>query len=168
RTPDLLVEALDEGGYRREDPVSAPGQAARRGGILDVFPPDRESPVRIEFLGDTVESLRTFDPETQRTTGTLERLEVLPLSDIFAPRSVLEGLRRALPERFPGVRELPALLERIDRGLAGEEVPDLVPLVPDVTVPFWDVLGACAVAAVDPEELATEAEAFHERAHEER
>jgi len=167
-TPEILLEALDEGGYRREDPVSAPGQVARRGGILDVFPPDRETPVRIEFLGDTVESLRTFDPETQRTTGTLDRLEVLPLTDAFAPRSVLDALRRLLPERFAGVRELPALLERIERGLAVEEVPDLLPLVPGATVPPWEVLPGWTIAALDPEAIALEAEAFHERAHEER
>jgi transcription-repair coupling factor (superfamily II helicase) len=167
-TPEILLEALDEGGYRREDPVSAPGQVARRGGILDVFPPDREAPVRIEFLGDTVESLRTFDPETQRTTGTLDRLEVLPLSDAFAPRSVLDALRRALPQRLGGVRELPALLERLERGLAGEEIPELLPLVSGATVPAWDVLPGWAVAALDPEEVAAEAGAFHDRAHEER
>ena len=156
-TPEILLEALDEGGYRREDPVSAAGQVARRGGILDVFPPDRDTPVRIEFLGDTVESLRTFDPDTQRTTGTLDRLELLPLSDAFAPRSVLEALRRTLPERFAGVRELPALLERLDRGLAGEEIPELLPLVPGATVPPWDVLPEWSVAVLDPEEVATEA-----------
>jgi transcription-repair coupling factor (superfamily II helicase) len=167
-TPEILLEALDEGGYRREDPVSAPGQVARRGGILDVFPPDRETPVRIEFLGDTVESLRTFDPETQRTTGALDRLEVLPLSDAFAPRSVLDGLRRLLPERFAGVRELSALLERIERGLAGEEIPELLPLVPGATVAPWDVLPGWTVAALDPETIGAEADAFHERAHEER
>jgi len=167
-TPEILLEALDEGGYRREDPVSAPGQVARRGGILDVFPPDRETPVRIEFLGDTVESLRTFDPETQRTSGTLGRLELLPLTDVFAPRSVQDALRRLLPERFAGVRELPGLLERIDRGLAGEEIPDLLPLVPSATVAPWDVLPGWTVAALDPEAIDTEADAFHERAHEER
>jgi transcription-repair coupling factor (superfamily II helicase) len=167
-TPEILLEALDEGGYRREDPVSTPGQVARRGGILDVFPPDRETPVRIEFLGDTVESLRTFDPETQRTTGALERLELLPLSDAFAPRSVLDALRQVLPERFAGARELPALLERLQRGLAAEEIPELLPLVPAATVPPWDVLPAGPVAVVDPEAVRAEAEAFHERAREER
>ncbi|PYQ48905.1 MAG: transcription-repair coupling factor, partial [Acidobacteria bacterium] len=167
-TPEILLEALDEGGYRREDPVSAPGQVARRGGILDVFPPDRESPVRIAFLGDTVESLRTFDPETQRTTGLLERLELLPLSDAFAPRSVLDALQRVLADRFAGVRELPALLERLGRGLAGEELPELLALVPGATVPAWDVLPGWTVAVLDPDAVATEAEAFHERAQEER
>ena len=167
-TPDILLEALDEGGYRREDPVASPGQVARRGGILDVFPPDRDAPVRVEFLGDTVESLRTFDPETQRTTGTLERLEVLPLSDAFAPRSVLEALRRILPERFRGARELPALLERLAHGLAAEELPELLSLVPGATVPAWEAWPGATAAVLDPEGVSAETAAFLDRAHEER
>ena len=91
-TPEILLEALDEGGYAREDPVTAPGQVARRGGILDVFPSDRPEPVRIEFFGDTVESLRRFDPDTQRATGPIEALVTLPLADVFATRSLLAAL----------------------------------------------------------------------------
>ncbi len=167
-TPEILLEALDEGGYRREDPVTAPGQVARRGGILDLFPPDRESPVRVEFLGDTLESLRAFDPETQRTTDVLDALEVLPLTDVFAPRSVGEALVRLLRERFPPTRETEALVEKIERGLASDEEAELIVLVPGATVPAWAVLAGWAVASLDPDAVTTEAEAFHERAAEER
>jgi len=167
-TPEILLEALAEGGYRREDPVTAPGQVARRGGIVDVFPPDRDSPVRIEFLGDTVESLRRFDPETQRTTAVIESLEAHPLSDAFAPRSVLDELRRRLPERFAGARELAGLLERLDRGLAEEEVAELLPLAPGATVPPWRHLRGALTVALEPETIAAEAEAFFARAAEER
>jgi hypothetical protein len=90
--PEILLEALDEGGYAREDPVTARGQMARRGGILDVFPSDADEPVRIEFFGDTVESLRRFDPDTQRAPGRSSRLEALPLADLFATRSLLAAL----------------------------------------------------------------------------
>ena len=168
-TPEILLEVLDEGGYRREDPVSSPGQVARRGGILDVFPPDRTAPVRIEFLGDTVETLRSFDPETQRTTAGLEALEILPLTDVFAPRSVLDALRRALPERFAGHRDLPALLEKIDRGaLVADDLAELLPLVPGATVAPWTVREAWTAVVIEPEAVASEAEAFHARAREER
>jgi transcription-repair coupling factor (superfamily II helicase) len=166
--PEILLEALDEGGYRREDPVTAPGQVARRGGILDVFPPDQETPVRLEFLGDTLESLRRFDPETQRTTEPLATLEVLPIADVFPTRSVMASLAERLPARFAGHRELPALLERLERGLAPDEVVELLPLVPDTTVPVWTHLDGFAVVVLDPEAVAQEAEAFHERAREER
>ena len=167
-TPEILLEALAEGGYRREDPVTAPGQVARRGGIVDVFPPDRDAPVRIEFLGDTVESLRRFDPETQRTTAVIESLEAHPLSDAFTPRSVLDEMCRLLPERFAGASELPGLLEKLDRGLAEEEAAELLPLVPGATVPPWQHLPEAVTVALDPEMIAAEAEAFFARAVEER
>ena len=108
---EILLEALDEGGYVREDPVTAPGQMARRGGILDVFPSEREEPVRIEFFGDTVFGLRGFDPETQRATRPLDSIVTLPLADIFATRSVVKALVPLLEQRFAGRRELDALLE---------------------------------------------------------
>ena len=166
-TPEILLEALDEGGYRREDPVTAAGEVARRGGILDVFPPDRDSPVRIEFYGDTVYAMRSFDPETQRTTGEVLDLEVQPLSDAFAPRSVAAELARILPERFPGHRGVPPLLERLSRGLAADEVADLIPLVPGATVAPWEHVPGCVVA-LEPEAVLDEASALHARAGEER
>jgi transcription-repair coupling factor (superfamily II helicase) len=167
-TPEILLEALDEGGYAREDPVTAPGQMARRGGILDVFPVGRDLPVRLEFLGDTIESLRSFDPETQRTTGSLEALVTMPLADVFATRSVLARLRPILTERFAGRRDLAALTESLDRGLVPEGLAELVPLVPGATVPPWVHLGAAAVVVVEPEIVRREAEGFWARAVEDQ
>ena len=167
-TPEILLDALDEGGYVREDPVTAPGHVARRGGILDLFPSDRDLPVRIEFLGDTVESLRTFDPETQRTVAPLEALTTLPLSDVFATRSVLSRLTARLVERFPPGRERAAFLESLERRLVPEGLVELLPLVPGATVPAWDHLGASPVGVLEPEAVRAEAETFWQRAHEDR
>jgi transcription-repair coupling factor (superfamily II helicase) len=163
-TPEILLEALDEGGYAREDPVTAPGQVARRGGILDVFPSDRTEPVRIELFGDTVESLRLFDPDTQRATGPLEELVTLPLSDVFATRSVLAALPGILARRFAGRRELGPLLEALERGLPPEGVAELVGLVPGATVPPWHHLPPGPVAVIEPEVVRHEAEGFWSRA----
>jgi transcription-repair coupling factor (superfamily II helicase) len=167
-TPEILVEALDEGGYRLEDPVTGPGQMARRGGILDIFPPDTEDPVRIEFFGDTVENLRRFDPATQRSQGEVGALEILPLSDLFPTRSILGSLRQALPERFGETREVRDLLERLDHGLLPDEVLDLLPMVPGATVAPWAHLPRAAVVALDPDAIAVAAREIHERAVEER
>jgi transcription-repair coupling factor (superfamily II helicase) len=167
-TPEILLEALDEAGYRQEDPVTGPGQAARRGGILDIFPADRETPVRLEFFGDTVESLRAFDPATQRSAAHLDALEILPLSDAFATRSTVGKLREALLARFGEAREAMAFLERLDRGLIPDELPELLPLVAGAMVPPWRHFEDAIPVALEPETLWIEAGLLHERAREER
>jgi transcription-repair coupling factor (superfamily II helicase) len=76
----FLLDAL-RAGYRRVDTVAAPGEISRRGGIVDVFSPESDEPVRIELFGDTVESLRAFDPDHQRSTGALSRVVVGPAAE---------------------------------------------------------------------------------------
>jgi transcription-repair coupling factor (superfamily II helicase) len=78
---DTVLAHLARVGYVRTELVEMPGQFAVRGGILDVFPPEASRPVRIELLGDTVESLREFDPETQRSTGPVVRATLAPLTE---------------------------------------------------------------------------------------
>jgi len=77
---DVLTHLLRVG-YARADLVEMPGQFAVRGGILDVFPPEAPRPVRVELLGDTVESLREFDPDTQRSTAPVSRVVLPPLTE---------------------------------------------------------------------------------------
>jgi len=71
-------------GYELENIVIAPGQVARRGGILDIWPPTTLEPVRIEFFGNEIDSLRVFNPSTQRTVGSVERLLITPAREFFA------------------------------------------------------------------------------------
>jgi transcription-repair coupling factor (superfamily II helicase) len=165
-TPEILIEALDESGYRRDDPVTGPGQVARRGGILDVFPPDQTGPVRLEFLGDTLESLRRFDPETQRTVEPLEALTLLPLSDVFPTRTTVTALRERVRERFGDTREVRAFLEALDRGLLPEETVELIPLVTSATTPPHDHFPGATTVVLDPEAVREEAEGLLDRAHE--
>ena len=167
-TPEILLEALEEGGYAREDPVTAPGQVARRGGILDVFPSDGAEPVRLEFFGDTVESLRRFDPDTQRAIGPVDALVTLPLADVFATRSVLAALPAVLAARFAGRRELAPFLESLERGLPPEGLVELVALVPGATVPPWAHLPPGPVAVIEPEAVRQEARDFWARAVEDQ
>jgi transcription-repair coupling factor (superfamily II helicase) len=81
---------LRQAGYTRADLVEMPGHYALRGGILDVFPPEAARPVRVELLGDTVESLREFDPDTQRSTNPLRRVALSSLTE-FAASPALAG-----------------------------------------------------------------------------
>src|ERR1700685_4578901 len=69
--PEMLIEHLLSVGYTQVDVVEMPGQVTLRGGILDVYSPESERPVRIDFFGDEVESIRRFDPDTQRSASML-------------------------------------------------------------------------------------------------
>ncbi|MDP6606163.1 MAG: transcription-repair coupling factor [Dehalococcoidia bacterium] len=89
---DAFALQLVEAGYSVESLVETAGEAARRGGLIDVFPPDRERPVRIEFFGSEVDSIREFDIESQRTTDRLERVQVGPAQEWFPSREELVQL----------------------------------------------------------------------------
>ncbi len=166
-TPEILLEALDEGGYRREDPVTGPGQMALRGGIVDLFPPTRRR--RCAWSSSATPSRACDDsiPAANAASAPWSSLEILPLSDLFAPRSVVASLRDLLPRRFGDTREARAFLERLDRGLVSDELIELIPIVPDAVVPPWAHLTA-TVVVLDPEAVLLEAHGIHERAREER
>jgi transcription-repair coupling factor (superfamily II helicase) len=104
---ELLVEALALAGYERVDTVGGVGQWAARGGIVDIFSPAQASPARVEFFGDEIESIRLFDPTSQRSTGTLEQLVVLPVEP-STPRDarILTYLAPAAPVIVDAPRQL--------------------------------------------------------------
>jgi transcription-repair coupling factor (superfamily II helicase) len=78
---EVLTAHLASVGYTQMDLVEMPGQFTRRGGILDVYSPDADRPVRIEFFGDEIETIRKFDPETQRSQSGLDETQLLPLTE---------------------------------------------------------------------------------------
>ena len=77
--PVDLAELLVDAGFSREDPADEHGEFAVRGGIVDIFPAGEAPPVRLEFVGDTIESLRQYDPATQRSIETLDQVAIVPL-----------------------------------------------------------------------------------------
>ncbi len=82
-SPDSLVKSLLATGYERASLVTRVGEFSRRGGIIDFFSPFHEQPVRIEFFGEAIESLREFDPETQRSHGVIKQAVVLPVRELI-------------------------------------------------------------------------------------
>ena len=82
-TPTDLGDLLADAGFTPEDPVDQHGEFCRRGGVIDFFPAGEDYPIRAEFAGDIVESLRRFDPGTQRSVGPLDRAAVFPLREAF-------------------------------------------------------------------------------------
>ena len=104
---DALLRELFDLGYVPVSEVAGRGELARRGGIVDVFPPSMALPIRIEFFGDEIDSLRSFDPTDQRTTAAIERAVLLPASEFLLPAggaaAIRDRLGRAaarLPERL--------------------------------------------------------------------
>src|SRR4030095_3648429 len=81
--PQNLADVLVDAGFTREDPVEEHGSFAVRGGIVDIFPAGDAEPVRLEFVGDMVESLRRFDPSTQRSTGATDQVLIVPVRERF-------------------------------------------------------------------------------------
>jgi transcription-repair coupling factor (superfamily II helicase) len=78
--PEKLFQILEKQGYTLDVEIYEKGFAARRGGILDVWPPTSPLPIRLEFFGDEIDSLRTFDPGTQRSVEKIESAEIFPLN----------------------------------------------------------------------------------------
>jgi transcription-repair coupling factor (superfamily II helicase) len=81
--PMDLAALLADAGFDRQDPVDEPGEFASRGGIVDLFPAGDVQPVRIEFVGDMIESLRRYDPSTQRSTEPIDQAAVVPIRERF-------------------------------------------------------------------------------------
>jgi transcription-repair coupling factor (superfamily II helicase) len=101
--PTDLGELLVDAGFRREDPADEHGEFAVRGGLLDVFPANEAEPVRLEFIGDTIETLRTYDPGTQRSIRPIDQLTIIPLTDILGDDrtgSIFDYLARARESRI--------------------------------------------------------------------
>jgi transcription-repair coupling factor (superfamily II helicase) len=88
-----LLEFLSSAGYDRQVTCEMPGQCAVRGGIIDIYSPESSQPVRVELLGDSIESIRAFDPNTQRSTNPVERATLMPLTEFPRHAEVLERAR---------------------------------------------------------------------------
>jgi transcription-repair coupling factor (superfamily II helicase) len=82
--PTDLAELLVDAGFSREDPADEPGEFAQRGGIVDIFPAGETNPVRLEFIGDTIETLRTYDAGTQRSIAPIDQVAIVPLRDVLS------------------------------------------------------------------------------------
>jgi len=141
---DRTLQRLYDLGYRRSDVVSAAGEYAVRGGIVDVFAPTADQPARIEFFGDAVESIRPFELESQRSEGALQSLEIVPWSEI--PRD--DALRARILARL----DVPENVSRAVRAHleSGSDVPEAwLSLAFDVRETVLDYLSEHATIVLD-------------------
>ncbi|HLM54798.1 MAG TPA: transcription-repair coupling factor [Pyrinomonadaceae bacterium] len=151
--PEDLVEALLASGYVREDPVGAVGEFSMRGGILDVWAPGQAAPVRVEFFGDTVDSIRTFDAETQLSTGQLQETEVVPMRELAVGRDDFRLWAEFARDRWADESRARALKDRTVHADGGETFPGwewLIPLVLKTDASAFDYLGDAVLVVDEP------------------
>ncbi|MET7302816.1 transcription-repair coupling factor [Embleya sp. NPDC005575] len=150
---DTVVDQLAAAAYSRVDLVEKRGEFAVRGGILDVFPPTEEHPLRVEFWGDQVEEIRWFKVADQRSLETAEHgLWAPPCRELLLTDQVRERARELLVEH-PGLVEM---LGRIAEGIAVEGMESLAPALVDDMELLLDVLPAGShVLVCDPERVRT-------------
>ncbi len=118
--PEKLIERLIAGGYVREDPIFGPGQFSLRGGIIDIWSPDAEQPVRVEFFGDTVDSIRVFDAETQLSVGQLKQIAIAPMREFSMSESDMKDWAFFAAERFADDKFRRNLKDRTNFAAEGE------------------------------------------------
>ena len=152
---EKVVEDLAAAAYARVDLVERRGEFAVRGGILDVFPPTEEHPLRVEFWGDTVEEIRWFKVADQRSLEVTEHgLWAPPCRELLLTPAVRERAA-ALADQLPGVADI---LDKLAHGIAVEGMESLAPALVDGMETLLEVLPTDAVlVACDPERVRTRA-----------
>jgi len=157
--PEELIELLLATGYVREDPIGAVGEFSLRGGILDVWSPGHERPVRVEFFGDTVDSIREFDPETQLSVAQLQVIEIVPMREYALGADDFRLWSELARERWADERYARALRDRTVHADEGETFAGwewLVSLVHSTPASAFDYLrGETVFVADEPAALET-------------
>ena len=120
---DALVETLVANGYQRTDSVHDSGEFAVRGSIIDLYPAGASQPVRLDFFGDEIETMRTFDPADQRTSGKADPFVLMPASEAMLDEESIKRFRARYRERFGATATGDPIYQAVSEGrrLAGME-----------------------------------------------
>jgi transcription-repair coupling factor (superfamily II helicase) len=140
-----LIERLTLAGFQRTGTVMEPGEFAVRGSLVDLFPPGRPSPVRLDFFGDTLESLRSFDPETQRTSKLVQRLTLTPMSEVAFGEAASGRFRQGYVAQF-GAQTNDPLYEAVSAGQRYPGMEHWLPLFHDRLETLLDYLPEAALS----------------------
>lgn len=163
-----FTNRLSAVGYVREDPVNGVGQFSIRGGIVDVWPPDSTEPLRIEFFGDTVDSIRAFDPETQLSTGQLKAIPVSPMREFAASEADLKDWAYFASERWADENLARNLRDRTDFAEQGESFSGwefLLPLVKPFSSSVFDYLSDVIFVIDEPSTVESVIGKFYDDLH---
>lgn len=159
---EVLDEYFSLNGYTRASTVIEPGDFAVRGGVIDVFPPGFDNPVRLDFFGDELESLRSFDIDSQRSTAKHDTVKLAPVSEIFLNEETISHFRTAYTKAFGGGLSDDPVYAAVSQGIRYQGLEHWLPLLyPSVETLFdyisgkalWAFDSLCAQAILEREEL---------------
>ncbi len=133
-----LIQRLSQGGFTRTGTVLEAGEFAVRGGILDVFPPGRLSPVRLDFFGDTLESIKSFDAQTQRSDKIVQKLVLMPISEVAFGEEAERRFRTGYVAQFGAANDGDPLYQAISAGQRYPGIEHWLPLFHDSMETLFD------------------------------
>jgi transcription-repair coupling factor (superfamily II helicase) len=140
---------LTQAGYYSVGQVASPGEYALRGSLFDVYPMGTEAPLRIDLFDEEIESIRHFDPETQRSLDHIEKFELLPAREVPLDEEAVKNFRRRFRTRFEGDPTRCALYRSVSAGHAAPGVEFYLPLFFDRTATLFDYLPPALVVVSD-------------------
>nr|WP_082528688.1 transcription-repair coupling factor [Methylobacterium sp. Leaf466] len=154
---DTVTAWVEANGFLRTGTVRDTGEYAVRGGILDLSPPGLPNPIRLDFFGDTLESIRAFDPETQRTVGSLRSLDLVPMSEVQLTTETIRRFRQGYVAQFGAATRDDRLYETLSEGRRYAGLEHWMPLFHDRLDTLFDYLAGVPLV-FDPqvEEAAAE------------
>jgi len=138
--PEAMRRRLEQAGYRCVSQVGEHGEFAVRGALLDLFPMGSEAPYRIDLFDEEVESIRLFDPETQRTTGQTEEIRLLPANEFSLSEEAVGRFRQSWRRRFEGDPQRSMVYREVSNGHAPGGVEYYLPLFHERTETLHDYL----------------------------
>src|SRR5262249_53070764 len=153
-----IIQWLELNGFNRASTVREAGDYAVRGGIVDLFAPGMDAPVRLDFFGDALETIRSFDPETQRTTNELRALDLVPVAEFQLTSDTIRAFRTGYVAEFGAAAPDDALYEAVSEGRKHAGMEHWLPLFHRRLETLFDYLPATPLA-VEP----VAEEAAHER-----
>jgi transcription-repair coupling factor (superfamily II helicase) len=147
---DSIIAWLEHNGYGRSSTVREPGEYAVRGGILDLFPAGLDQPVRFDFFGDSLESIRSFDAETQRTLLDMRSLDLVPISEFQLVTETIRRFRMGYVAEFGAVGRDDPLYEAVSEGRRHPGMEHWLPLFQERMDTLFDYFGDAAIA-IEPQ-----------------
>ena len=141
---DKLTAYLVANGYARSSTVREAGEFAVRGGLVDLFPPGADEPIRLDFFGDALETVRSFDPATQMTTRQLSEVKLAAATEVLLTEETIARFRAGFREKFGAASDDP-VYQAVSEGRKQSGMEHWLPLFYEATATLFDYLGGALV-----------------------